>query len=167
MGTKICYASPTHPQSNGQVECANTAVLNGLKTRAFDRLHARARQWIEELPMVLWSIQTTPGRATGETPFFLVYGAKAVLPSELTFGSPRTSQYTKSEQDDRRLDDINFIEELRCRAALRAARYHQAATMSVRSRADPLLLATWCSIASRREPAKTSYPPAGRAPTPL
>src|SRR5438105_4032836 len=91
--------------------------------------------------MVKPSVQTPP--------FFLVYGAEAVLPSELTIGSPRTSQYTKSEQDDRRLDDINFIEELRCRAALRAARYHQAATMSVRSRADPLLLATWCSIAFR------------------
>ena len=32
----------------------------------------------------------------------------------------------ESEQDDRRLDDVNFIEELRCRAALRAARYQQS-----------------------------------------
>src|SRR6266542_51156 len=101
MGTKICYASPAHLQSNGQVECANTVVLNGLKTRTFDQLHRRARQWIEELPTVLWSIRTTPSRATGETPFFLVHGAEAVLPSELTFGSPRVSQYAQSEQDDR------------------------------------------------------------------
>src|SRR5438128_1094325 len=114
MGTKICYVSPAHPQSNGQAERANAAVLNGLKTRAFDRLRARARQWIEKLPVVLWSIKTTPSRATGETPFFLVYGAEAVLPSELAFGSPRASQYTESEQDDQRLDDVNFIEELHC-----------------------------------------------------
>ena len=40
MGTKIYYASPAHPQSNGQVERANATVLNGLKMRAFDRLHA-------------------------------------------------------------------------------------------------------------------------------
>ena len=64
MGTKICYASPAHPQSNGQVERANATVLNGLKTRAFDRLHARAPQWIEELPAVLWSIRTTPSRSS-------------------------------------------------------------------------------------------------------
>src|SRR5438128_6262103 len=126
MGTKICYASPAHPQSNGQAERANAAVLNGLKTRAFDRLRGQAQQWIEELPAVLWSIRTTPSRATGETPFFLVYGAEAVLPSELAFGSPRASQYAESEQDDRRLDDVNFIKELRCRAALRAARYQQS-----------------------------------------
>jgi len=47
MGTKICYASPAHPQSNGQVERANAVILNGLKTRAFDRLRGQARQWIE------------------------------------------------------------------------------------------------------------------------
>ena len=76
--------------------------------------------------MVLWSIWTTPSWATGETPFFLVYGVEAVLPSELTFKSPRTSQYAESEQDDRRVDDVNFIEELRCWAALRAARYQQS-----------------------------------------
>jgi hypothetical protein len=29
---------------------------------------------------VLWGNRTTPRRATGETPFFLVYGAKACLP---------------------------------------------------------------------------------------
>src|SRR5438132_1731295 len=76
--------------------------------------------------MVLWSIRTTPSRATGETPFFLVYGAEAVLPSELAFSSPRATQYEESEQDDRRVDDVNFIEELRCWAALRAARYQQS-----------------------------------------
>src|SRR5947207_4413046 len=90
MGTKICYASPAHPQSNGQAERATAAVLNDLKTRAFDRLHGQDQQWIEELPAVLWSIRIIPLRATGETPFFLVYGAEVVLPSELTFGSPRT-----------------------------------------------------------------------------
>ena len=60
-------------------------------------------------------------------------------------------QYVESEQDDRRLDDINFIEE---RIAGRPSEPHAiskafAATMSVRSRADPLLLAIWCSIAFR------------------
>src|SRR5438105_15206645 len=109
MDTKIFYATPAHHQSNGQVESANAAILNDLKTKAFDRLHARAQQWIEELPTVLRSIRTTPSRATGEMPFFLVYGAEAVLPSELAFGSPRTSQYAESVQDDRLLDDINFI----------------------------------------------------------
>ena len=29
--------------------------------------------WVEELPSVLWSINTTPNRSTCYTPFFMVY----------------------------------------------------------------------------------------------
>jgi hypothetical protein len=32
--------------------------------------------------------RTTPSRATGETPFFLVYGAEAWLPPKIIMGSP-------------------------------------------------------------------------------
>ena len=88
LGAKVCFASIAHPRSNGQAERANAEVLRGLKTRTFDRLHKCGRNWIEELPVVLWSIRTTPNRATGQTPFALVYGAEAVLPTELVYGSP-------------------------------------------------------------------------------
>src|SRR3954462_2950041 len=35
LGTKVCFASVAHPQSNGQAERANAEVLRGLKTRSF------------------------------------------------------------------------------------------------------------------------------------
>jgi hypothetical protein len=60
------------------VERANAEVLKGLKTKAFDKLEDKGKNWIEHLPSVLWSLRTTPSRATQETPFFLVYGAEAV-----------------------------------------------------------------------------------------
>ena len=44
---------------------------------------------MEELFSVLWALRTTTSRATGETPFVLVYGAEAVLPSEIQLGSTR------------------------------------------------------------------------------
>lgn len=75
LGSKICYASVAHPRSNGQAERANTKVLRGLKTRTLDKLHKCGRRWADEVPAVLWSLRTTPNRATGETPFSLVYGA--------------------------------------------------------------------------------------------
>jgi hypothetical protein len=37
----------------------------------------------------VWSLRTTPSRTTGFTPFFLVYGAEAVLPTDLEYRSPR------------------------------------------------------------------------------
>ena len=105
LGAKVCFASVAHPRSNGQAERANAEVLRGLKTRTFDRLHKCGRNWIEELPVVLWSIRTTPNRATGQTPFALVYGAEAVLPTELVYGSPRVLAYDELEQEQLRQDD--------------------------------------------------------------
>jgi hypothetical protein len=42
---------------------------------------------------VLWSLRTTPNRSTGLTPFFLVYGAEAILPSDVQYDSPRVEAY--------------------------------------------------------------------------
>nr|CAH67900.1 OSIGBa0115K01-H0319F09.6 [Oryza sativa] len=126
MGIKLCFASPAHPRSNGQVERANAEILRGLKTKTFNILKKHGDSWIEELPAVLWANQTTPSRATGETPFFLVYGAEAVLPSELTLRSPRATIYCEADQDQLRRDDLDYLEERRRRAALRAARYQQS-----------------------------------------
>ena len=74
---------------------------------------------------MLWSLRTTASRATGEAPFSLVYGAEAVLPTELKYGSPRVRAYDEDSQRTQRVDDVNFLEEIRCRAAVRSARYQQ------------------------------------------
>nr|ABA97545.1 retrotransposon protein, putative, unclassified [Oryza sativa Japonica Group] len=126
MGIKLCFASPTHPRSNGQVERANAEILKGLKTKTFNILKKHGDSWIKELPAVLWANRTTPSRATGETTFFLIYGAEAVLPSELTLRSPRATMYCEADQDQLRRDDLDYLEERRRRAALRAARYQQS-----------------------------------------
>jgi hypothetical protein len=47
------------------------------------------------LPSVIWSLRTTQSRATGYTPFFLVYGAEAVLPTDLEYESPKVNDYDK------------------------------------------------------------------------
>jgi hypothetical protein len=85
----------THPQTNGQVERANDMILQGLKPRIFDWLNKSGRKWLQELSAVVWSPWTTPSRATGFTPFFLVHGAEAVLPTDLEYGSPRVRATTK------------------------------------------------------------------------
>ncbi|XP_066160597.1 uncharacterized protein [Oryza sativa Japonica Group] len=126
MGIKLCFASPAHPKSNGQVKRANAEILKGLKTKAYNVLKKHGDSWLEELPAVLWANRTTPSRATRETPFFLVYGAEAVLPSELSLGLPRVTLYDEANHDDLRRDDLDYLEERRMRAALRAARYQQS-----------------------------------------
>ena len=122
LGTRICYASVAHPRSNGQAERANAEVLRGLRTRTFDKLKKCGRRWADEVPAVLWSLRTTPNRATGETPFALVYGAEAVLPTELVYGSPRVFAYDEDHQEQERHDDVNLLEENHSRAAVRTMR---------------------------------------------
>jgi hypothetical protein len=71
-------------------------ILQGLKPRIFNDLNKLGRRWLVELPLVIWSLRTTPSRATGFTPFFLVYGVEAILPTDLEHGSPRLRAYTMS-----------------------------------------------------------------------
>jgi hypothetical protein len=58
-------------------------VLQSLKPRIFSKLNKHGKKWATELPSVLWSLRTMPSRATGFTPFFLVYGSEAVLLTDL------------------------------------------------------------------------------------
>jgi hypothetical protein len=88
INTQLYFAYVAHPRSNGQVERANAEILRGLKTRTYDCLKKHGANWANELPSVLWGNQTTLSRATGETPFFLVYGVEACLPPEILMGSP-------------------------------------------------------------------------------
>ena len=81
MGIKNRYSTLVYPQGNGQAVVVNKVVVNGLKKRLDD---AKGK-WVEELPHVLWTYRTTPRRSTGETPFSMTYGAKAVIPLEIGF----------------------------------------------------------------------------------
>jgi transposase InsO family protein len=93
---RVDWAAVAHPQTNGQVERANGMILQGLKPMIFDRLDKSGRKWLQELPAVVWSLRTTPSRATGFTPFFLVYGAEAVLPTDLEYGSPKVASLAEN-----------------------------------------------------------------------
>ena len=86
-------------------------------------LQKHGRRWIDELPVVLWSLRTSPNRATRQTPFSLVNGAEAVIPTELIYGSPRVLAYDEVVQNQHRRDDVVLLEESRLRAATRVARY--------------------------------------------
>ena len=67
--------------------------LQGLKPRIFNRLNKFSARWVAELPAVLWSLRTSPSRATSYTPFFMAYGAEVVLPTDLDYGAPRIRAY--------------------------------------------------------------------------
>jgi hypothetical protein len=123
---KICFASVTYPKSNGQAEHANAEVLKGLKMISFNaKLEACGKKWLDNLQSILWSIRTTATKPTGETPFFLVYGVEAILPTDVKFGSPRVLAFNEICPEDLIKDRLLQLEEAQCQVALRVARYQQ------------------------------------------
>jgi transposase InsO family protein len=120
---RVDWAAVAHPQTNSQVERANGMILQGLKPRIFDRLNKSGRKWLQELPAVVWSLRTTPSRATGFTLFFLVYGAEAGLPTNLEYGSPRVRGYDEGTNQRAREDSLDQLDEARTMALMHSARY--------------------------------------------
>jgi transposase InsO family protein len=122
----VDWATVAHPMTNGQVERANDMILQGLKPRIYNDLSKFGRRCMKELPSVVWSLRTTPSRAKGFTPFFLVYGAEAILPTDLEYGSPRTRAYDDQSNRANREDSLDQLEEARDMALLHSARYQQS-----------------------------------------
>jgi hypothetical protein len=91
------------------VERANAEIHKGLKTRTYDGLKKHGKKWIDELPCPLWGNRTSPSRATGDTPFFMVYGAEALLPPEVTMDSLRVKTYDEAVHDQLRREDIDLV----------------------------------------------------------
>jgi transposase InsO family protein len=123
---RVLWSAIAHPKTNGQVERANNMVLQGLKPRIFDKLNKHGKKWAAELPSVLWSLRTTPSPAMGFTPFFLVYGSEAMLPTNVEYGSPRLKAYNEQHNDVTRENALDQLEEAHNVALLHSARYQQS-----------------------------------------
>ncbi|GKC60013.1 reverse transcriptase domain-containing protein, partial [Tanacetum coccineum] len=103
------FASVKHPQSNGLVEKAIRSLGDGIKAR----LGEGNKNWIEELPHVLWAHRTTIKSSHGDTPFSLTYGTKAVIPAEIGMPTYRTTAVDSVHNDEELRLNLDLLEE-RC-----------------------------------------------------
>ena len=87
------------------------------------RLDDAKGKWVEELPHILWTYQTTPHRSTGETLFSMTYGAESVIPLETGFPTLRTSSFTPSINDGLLEKTLDLIEERRENVMVQLAYY--------------------------------------------
>jgi hypothetical protein len=126
MGIKLKFASIANPKTNGQVEKANGLICNRIKKRLLAPLEKAKHAWVNELPSVLWSLRTTPNAATQETPFFLVHGAEAMLPVEITHEAPRIVAYDETTSTEALQYDVDSLDKARDVALARATQYQQS-----------------------------------------
>jgi len=96
LGTKIAFVSVYHLESNGATERANRIILSAISKTLVNLCKGK---WVEELPRVVWSHKTTTSRATGFTPFKLLYDEEAMLPEVIKHQSVRSMKQllTKDE----------------------------------------------------------------------
>jgi ribonuclease HI len=140
-GTRLLYASPAHPQTNGQVEAINKILKKTLKKKLDDAQGL----WAEKLPEVLWSYRTTTTETNGETPFCMAFGTEAVIPVELQYPTERVIHYDSTNNSPGLDLNTDLLEERREAAHFRNIQNKQRLTRYYNSRvsARPLKLGDW------------------------
>ena len=116
------FALVYHPQSNGVVERANGVIFTSIKKCLFDQKNGK---WVDELPKVVWSHNTSEIRTTKFTPFRLLYGAEAMSPEELKNKSLRA---TSAPEGNEPPDDSDLIELDILQAASNLNKYQKETT---------------------------------------
>ena len=92
-------------------------------SRLKKRLDDTKGRWIEELPHVQWTYQTTPCKSTRESPFSMTYGAKAVIPLEMGFPTLKTSSFCPSSNNELLGKSLDLIKERKEKVMVQLAYY--------------------------------------------
>ena len=79
--------------------------------------------WPDELLGVLWAYRMTVRTPTGETPFKLAYGSKAVIPAEVHMANHKVMTYQDKDNKEQLHLNLDLIDEVRTDAEHRTVRY--------------------------------------------
>jgi hypothetical protein len=129
IGTKPVFTSVYHPQSNSAIERANGKIFTAIKKTLLDD---KKSKWVDQLPEVVWALNITERRATGFTPFRLLYGSEAMTSQEIKHGSPRTNTSAIPDVDEPTSKDLIDGDRV---LALQALDRYQAQTKAWRDNA--------------------------------
>lgn len=77
LGITKSNTTAYHPKTDGMVERFNRTLTDMLAKTA----HDDPRNWDKRVPFVLFAYRTSPHESTGQTPFKLLYGHEALLPT--------------------------------------------------------------------------------------
>ena len=95
---KKVNTSAYHPQSDGMVERLNRTLTDMMAKHA----SFHGSNWDRYLPYLLFAYRVRPHSSTGESPFYLLYGRDARLPTEAALEGP--TSLSELEGEDYRTD---------------------------------------------------------------
>nr|GEW06853.1 hypothetical protein [Tanacetum cinerariifolium] len=111
-------ATITGGQSNRLVERANRSLGEGIKVC----IGEGNKNWVEELPHVLWAHRTMIKSSHGDTPFSLTYRTEAVIPAEIEMPTYHTGVVDAVNNDEELCLNLDLLEERRELAAMSEAK---------------------------------------------
>eukprot|EP00253_Pinus_taeda_P022767 PITA_22767 len=123
-GFKLKYSANYYPQGNGLAESTNKNLIKIIK-RTIEQNH---KNWHKSLIFALWADKITQKASIGSSPFKLVYGKEAVLPTNLILPSLALVQFIEESPSSSlqlRHDQILKLEEEREKAKIIHAKHQQ------------------------------------------
>ena len=77
------------------------------------------------MPNVLWAYRTTARTPTGETPFRLTYGTKAVISVEVGVTSIMQKVFNEEDNDNHLRINLDYLDEVRDKTSSKMMKYQQ------------------------------------------
>eukprot|EP00253_Pinus_taeda_P015863 PITA_15863 len=124
-GFKLKYSANYYPQGNGLAESTNKNLIKIIK-RTIEQNH---KNWHKSLIFALWADKITQKASIGSSPFKLVYGKEAVLPTNLILPCLALVQFIEESPSSSlqlRHDQILKLEEEREKAKIIHAKHQQS-----------------------------------------
>jgi hypothetical protein len=85
LGIRIQYSSVYHPQGNAIVERQNKSILDVM----CHYVNVNGDNWVNKLPFVLFTINTSISESLKESPFFLMYCTDPRMPIKAVLDAPK------------------------------------------------------------------------------
>jgi hypothetical protein len=98
-------------------------ILDALKKRMYRENDKAPGRWLKELPAVVWGLRTQPSHNTDVSPYFMVYGAEAVLLADIAFESARVENFDEGKVNEVWELEVNSAKEKRLDSCVRIAKY--------------------------------------------
>ncbi|GKC92302.1 reverse transcriptase domain-containing protein [Tanacetum coccineum] len=105
-------------QPFGRNSLGQWSLGEGIKAR----LGERNKNWIEELPHVLWAHRTMIMSSHSDTLFSLTYGTEVVIPAEIRMPTYRTTVVDAMHNDEELRLNLDLLEERHERTSIRKAK---------------------------------------------
>eukprot|EP00253_Pinus_taeda_P009295 PITA_09295 len=111
MGIKLVHSTSYYPQGNGLAESSNKSLIRIIKKLLDDN----KKNWDSKLKFALWVDRVTIKRSTGNSPFKLVYGTKALFPIQLILPVAKFLQQEQNEEEDmaKRITNLAEVHQIR------------------------------------------------------